>query len=380
MAGNTNIPFKWRFRIGNSLLLALILLVQFGCSEMIRRSDSEDGTIIRTYKAQFYLPTKTALSSEGDVSWLQGDQILYYCQDGGQLRTSTIAEDAVSATSSLTVDANAPYLTAIYGSSTVTNYASDGLTLSGVVTAEQPGTFIDGHVAVAKTLEIDSPSLLFYNLVSFITFSTNREDVAYVIFASNDDTALQANGSVDIHYDNNVPIASFNQDQGNSIKIQLSGAGLYYIATLPCTLQNGFTLSCYDANDNLIGTATGNNVLSVQRASIARLGLIDSHLVDINGIKLIGYDPDTNWDGTQNSNAGITHGMYGEDYNWDTNGNSGANINKGSYNGDSNWDSNGNSNANVGKDGYGNDSNWDTNNNSGGNLGINGYGNDTNWG
>ncbi len=361
------------------LVLAILLLCQSGCDVFNRPDSDAVSEIVRTYQAKHTLATKTTLSVEGDVSWLAGDQIVYYCQDGGQLRTYTLTEDVVSATMPLTLASNATYLTAVYGASAISDYSRDALTLSGVVKAEQLGTFVDGHVAVARTTQVTSSTLLFYNLVSFITFSTNRPDVAYIVFSSNDETSLQSNGTVTVQYEEDVPFVSLGQNQGSSIKVNLDGAGLYFIATLPTTLQNGFTLSCYDADDELIGTATGSNALSIQRASIARLGQIDDHLVDINGIKLVGYGPDSNWDGTLTSGAGFINSTYGNDYNWDTNMTSGANINKGGYNGDSNWDSNGNGNGNVGKDGYGGDSNWDTNNNSGGNLGINGYGNDINW-
>ena len=291
----------------------------------------------------------------------------------------TVAQDAVSAEMTLSLASDATYLTAIYGTSSITGYSKDALTLANVVKAEQAGSFSDGHVAVARTMQVNATSLQFYNLVSFVTFATDRTDIAYVVFASNDETPLHTNGTVNVEYSDNIPTASFGADQGNSIKVNLNGAGLYYIATLPNSLQNGFTLSCYDANDKLIGTATGNNALSIKRTTIARLGIIDSRLVDPNGINLSGYGPDSNWDGTQYSGADIINSKYGEDYNWDTNGNSNANLNKEGYNRDSNWDSSSNSNANVGKGGYNGDSNWDSNTNTGGNLGINGYGNDNNW-
>jgi hypothetical protein len=345
---------------------------------MMQKSDL-DGTIVRTYLAVFSPVTKTAVSSEGDVSWSAGDQVWYYSQDGGQVLSYTVAQDAVSADLTLTLAAQATYLTAIYGTSGITGYSKDAITLANVVKAEQAGSFIDGHVAVARTTQVNATSLDFYNLVSFVTFSTNRTDIAYVVFSSNDDTPLHANGAVSVQYSEGIPTASFGSNPENSIKVNLNGAGLYFIATLPSTLQNGFTLSCYNANDKLIGTATGNNVLSIKRTTIARLGIIDSRLVDPNGINLSGYGPDTNWDGTQNSGANIINSKYGEDYNWDTNGDSNANLNKDGYNKDSNWDSNSNSNANVGKGGYNGDSNWDSNTNTGGNLSINGYGNDSNW-
>lgn len=362
------------------LILALSSIMMSGCADMARSSDTEDeNTIIRTYVCSFSPATKTTLSSEGSVSWSAGDQVTYYSKDCGQLHTFTVEQDAVSATMTLSLAANATYLTAISGISSVSDYTKDALTVSNVVKAEQDGLFASGHTAIARTTQVNVPTLTFYNIVSFVTFATSRTDIAYVIFSSNDETALHANGTINVHYKDGFPTASFGSNPGNCIKISLNGAGLYYIATLPNTLQNGFSISCYDANDNLIGTATGINALTIKRSTIARLGIIDNRLVAPNGIKIDGYGPDINWDGIQNSGADLFNNKYGEDYNWDTTGNSNGNLNKSGYKGDTNWDSNSNGNANVGKSGYNGDSNWDSNTNAGGNVGVNGYGNDTNW-
>ena len=362
------------------LLPALMPTAFFGCSELFQKQDSEvSDTIVRTYVGTLAPATKTALSSEGSVSWVAGDQIWYFSQDGGQLRSFSVASDAVSASMTLTLSVGATYLVAVYGTSAISDYTKDALTLSDTAPAEQTGVFGDNHIAVARTTQLNASSLLFNNVISFISFSTNRTDVDYVIFSSNDETPLQANGVVNIQFTEGLPSATFGPDRGNSIRVDLNGAGLYYIATLPAEIQNGFTISCYDSGDNLIGTATGQNPLSLNRSSIIRLGLIDNHLVDINGIKLNGYDPDTNWDGTHTSGASMNYGLYGEDYNWDSDPSSGGDLNRNGYNGDGNWDSNTNGNASVGKGGYGNDSSWDSNTGTSGNLGINGYGNDTNW-
>ena len=361
-----------------SLAALIILFAAGGCSDMLHRPDASE-TIVRTYEGVLSMMTKTALSSEGDVSWCMGDKITYYCKDGGQLGEFSIPADAVSARMSLILATDATYLISIYGASAVTDYSMNSLSLSDVVKAEQSGTFADGHVAIARTTTVDSPVLYFCNLVSFITFSTIREDVDHIILSSNDDTPLHANGIVSVNYSNDKPSVSFGPSKGSSIMVNLNGPGLYYIATLPNTLQNGFSLSCYDANDNLIATAIGNNPLVLNRTSIVRLGLIDNHFVGKNDIILNNYAPDINWDGNQNANAAILNQKYGEDYNWDSISNSGANIHKNGYNGDTNWDTTRNGNAGVGNNGYGEDSNWDKNGNAGANLGKNGYGNDKNW-
>lgn len=188
------------------------------------------------------------------------------------------------------------------------------------------------------------------------------------------------NGTVTVQYDEGIPFASFGANCSSSIKVNIHGPGKFYIATLPTTVQGGFTLSCYDASGKLIGTAVGHNPLILKRSGIIQLGIIDGRLVDENGIKLIDYDDDTNWDGNGNSSGDIGHGGYGDDSNWDSNSGSDGNFGLGGFGDDYNWDSNTGSGGNVNKDSYGDDSNWDPSHSSGGNIGLGGYEGDSNWG
>ena len=381
MIGKLSTLFMPVIRIGGWLLSLLLLWVQVGCSDDPNNPfpDVPD-TLVRNYECVLAPVTKTALSSEGNVSWSAGDWIWYYSKDGGLLRMYTVEEDAAKINLPLSLEANAEYVTAVYGSASITNYSCDALTLGNIITAEQSGTFKNSHAAVARTTNVENTSLRFYNIVSFVCFSTNLADIDYVVFSANDDTPLHANGTVTVQYNNGIPFASFGASCGNSIKVNNHGPGRFFIATLPTTLQNGFTISCYDVNGKLIGTAVGHNPLTLKRSGITQLGIIDGRLVDENGIKLIDYGDDANWDGNGTSAGDIGQGGYGGDTNWDSDTGSNGNIGLGGFDDDYNWDSNTGSQGDVNKGNYGDDSDWDTSHSSGGDIGLGGYDGDSNWG
>ena len=377
------------------LCFALLLNSLSGCSD-------QNGipTQIKTYQAYISNSVRTSMADNGDVSWTQGDVIWYFSQNGGTLRSHIVEENAVKIDLSLTLAADASFVTAIYGTSVISDYSAESIRLGNVVKPIQEGTFIDGHVAVARLTNIDEQRLRFHNLVSYIVFSTRKTFIDHIVFSATDDTPLHSNGNVDVHYEEGAPIASLCENGENSIRINISGSGTFCIAVLPVVLNGGFILSCYDSQDKLVGTATGQNTLSVQRGSIVRLGMIDSHLYDENGINLSGYGDDDTWDYSGDSDGSINWGQYGDDGYWDPSifsnvgiglggygndvywghsGNSQGSMGLGWYRIDYNWDSAAVGSASIDRGEYGNDSDWNTNQNANGGIGHQGYGEDANW-
>ena len=209
-----------------------------------------------------------------------------------------------------------------------------------------------------RSEDLGNPSLPFNNVVSFISFSTKRHDISYVILTSADETPIHGNGSVEIVFNEDTPAASFGSDTGAAIKVNLSGEGTYYITTLPIKLNDGFSISCYDSSDKLIGRAIGKNPLILNRSCIIRLGNIDGRLVDENGVRLDGYDEDIPWDPSEGTDADIDYGGYGDDDVWDSNGDSDGNISQGGYTVDYNWNSDSDCSGDVSKQGFEEDKNW----------------------
>ena len=347
-----------RKRLASSVLSLLTLLL---IGSVIWSCDYQEkglGTIVRTFVARLSSITKTSLSAEASVSWDKYDQIKYYSADGGKIIKHTIEEAGNEALMPLTVDSDASYVVAVYGASSISHHTKDALRLYGAVNSTQDGTFTGGHIAIARSEDLDNPSLPFNNVVSFISFSTKRHDISYVILTSADETPIHGNGSVEIVFNEDTPAASFGSDTGAAIKVNLLGEGTYYITTLPVKLNGGFSISCYDSSDKLIGRATGKNPLILNRSCIIRLGNIDGRLVDENGVILDGYDDDIPWDPSEETDGDIDYGGYGDDYTWDSDSDSSGDVGKDGYGSDNNWDSEGRSSGDVSKQGFGEDKNW----------------------
>ena len=330
----------------------------------------------------------------------------------------TVEDDGPTTIIPASTSASAQYIIAVYGSSQISEYSADGLSLGGIVPAEQSGNFPSLHASVARNLNIQSPILSFHNLLSFISFSTNREEIKTLVFAASDNTPLHGNGKVIVHFEDDIPIASYPESGGNSITLHPKTAGTFYLAILPTTLLNGFSISCYDGENRLLGTAIGRNSLKISRNAIVHLGLIDSHIQSADGLNLGDYYNEHDWDPDDNSGGDVIQGFYHTDYSWDTEpgnaanagktdydadashdtdndsnadisqggyntdnthdtpDNTTGNINNGEYGADQGYDSNPDNNANAGKEGYGNDTNHDADSGSGSDVTPGGYGND----
>ena len=363
------------FRLAG-LCLAVLMGGLFGCTD---QGVPQPEFLVKTYQAYISNSVRTSMADNGDVSWTEGDKIWYYSQDGGELRSYVTEEGGAKIDIPLTLASDASYVTAVYGTSAISGHSAESVKLGNVVKPVQEGTFLDGHVAVARLTDVNASTLHFYNLVSYIVFSTRKTFIDHIVFSAADDTSLHSNGIADVHYEDGVPIASLGGDGGNSVRINLNGAGTYCIAVLPIELGQGFVISCYDSQDVLVATATGQNPLSVQRGSIVKLGMIDSHLVDKDGMSLSGYGDDDTWDYTGDSGGNIGWGHYGDDGNWNPQNGSNGNFGPGSYGGDYNWDPSNGSSAGIGFGGYGDDVNWGSSGNSQGTMGFGWYSVDYNW-
>lgn len=334
-----------------ALACASLFLLLLGC-------EKESETVLRTYTASLGDVSKTSISADRSVSWSEGDWIWYYSKDGGLLRMFTVEEDCARSPMSLNVASDANYLVAVHGAASLSNYSGTALTLNGVVNAVQSGSFTDGHVAIARLSDVTAPTIHFKNLVSFVKFSLDRDDVAKLVFAAADSTPLHGNGVVNVTFNGDVATPVLAAGGSNSIEVNLNGAGTYYIAVLPVALRNGFTISCYDVNGTLLAIANGTKEMNVGSGILFNLGRLDGHLVDKTGIQLDPYDPDNDWDSTGCSGGTINKDGYGSDYDWDSTGGSAGCVNRDGYGSDSNYDSTGSISGGMNRNGYEDDTNW----------------------
>lgn len=254
-----------------SIFAALVLLAA-GCT---RDGEEFSGRRIqRNFTATFDEPvTRTELNGN-QVLWKQGDVIRHFGNDG-VVGTHTVAQDGSSTVIAASLAEGVTSFTAVYGATNVSDI--DGsFTLSGVVPAEQEGTFPTAHVSVANTTDLAAGSLVFKNLTGLVKFTLSRKDVKYAVFSSNNLENLTGGGTVSVSFDaNGLPVAELGKTRSTSIKVNVPSDGVCYISMLPTTLAGGFTIKCYDENGVRLGAASSEKEVVIQRSHILNLGALD---------------------------------------------------------------------------------------------------------
>lgn len=283
--------------------VATMLLVAPSCSEGPAdcRPDSlnASGYVPVRLLAGFDDATRTELGPEGKVSWKTGDIIRYYSEPGGTVGTATAEQDCAAAEFEISVAPGASFLVAAYGGESLTgNTSGEAFTLGGAVKARQSGLFTDAHVAVARTEDPASGHLTFRNLTAIVKFTLERSDIALITFSSNDRTPLHGNGVLDVTFSEGNPQAALGTSEGNSIEVNTSGGGTFFLSSLPCTLAEGFTIGCYDSEGKLLGKAATSKSLVLKRGTVTNLGTIDGRIIP--SAPEIEYNPDLSRDGTAN--------------------------------------------------------------------------------
>lgn len=289
------------------ILAAGSMMIAVSCKGVFDENftpDEETVYVTRTYSAGFGESTKTAIESSGKVVWEQGDVIRYYSKKEGEVKEYAIQKGAAHADLTLDVASTASFLIAAYGGTGLTGNLGTGVTIQGAIPAEQSGVFGDHHVAVTKTYEVTRESLTFHNLTSYIKFALSRDDVARVVFKSNDATQLNGEG-INVAFvteSEDIKTVSFIGSGSNSITIDNGGAGTFFIATLPCVLAEGFQLDCFSADGTYLGSAITSKSLELRQNTVLNLGVLDSRLDMIR--------TDLSADGTANCYVVSAPGIY----------------------------------------------------------------------
>ncbi|MCQ2139864.1 MAG: hypothetical protein MJZ09_05775 [Bacteroidales bacterium] len=263
------------------IIAAASMMTAVSCNRAFDEKEvPSDGTIYvtRTYEAGLNEVTKTTIDATGKVTWEQGDLIRYYSQKNGEVKTYTIDAPSAKAELALDVASTANFLIGVYGGTALTDNLGSSVNIQGAIPTEQTGVFGDHHVAITKTYDVTQQSLTFHNIVSYLKFTLTRSDVAKVVFKANDATQLHGNGSVTVSLPDETPSAAFGSEGGSSITVLNGGAGTFYIATLPCTLAEGFQADCYDAAGTYLGSASTSKSVEVRANKVLNLGIIDTRI------------------------------------------------------------------------------------------------------
>ena len=291
------------------------LLMLFGC---IREQNTEDNPFEVTFNASFEDATKTSYETGGKVNWVEGDLIRYYTLKDGPVNEYEVVRSGHSIQMVANVPDNAQVIIAQYGGTGLSDKSVKGFTLDGVVKAEQSGKFEDAHVSVAKSFDLTTgASLTFRNITSLMKFSFTRHDVAYIVFTASGGEKIQGDGRLNISFSDTEPSASFGDAGGSSIKVNIGGAGTFFLSTLPVKLSRGFVIEYFDTANLSIGKTVVESPVTSTRNQILNLGTLDERIAEPDpepeAIDL-GLPSGIKW---ASFNVGATKvGDYGNHFSW----------------------------------------------------------------
>ena len=249
--------------------------------------------------------TKTSIDlGTGVVSWNEGDAIKLVWELSKNVGSSTsetlTAENIVEGTASFSVEAPADFenetteetsrhMYAVYPSTLEVDY-SNGSNLYVTVPDVQDGSFANASISLAKWYY--GKPLAFKNLCGLVQVVVADDAVRKIVLEANTDIA----GKVDVGgFDGGVVNVKSVKEGKKTIAVNVGGAGTYYIAVLPSTLE-GFYVALYDENNELIGDKFTDNTLTVARKQVRKLGTLATGFSDRYYVKVGGSGDGSSWD------------------------------------------------------------------------------------
>ena len=291
------------------IALASVLMMPVSCTK--NEIDAPKGPsqadfdlVEMTFEAQTEVSIKTAIDiNEGTVTWIAGDAIkLVWELDKtvGEASSATLTADDI-AEGSATFNVSAPsdfametsghesrHMYAVYPSTIEHDYSSAS-SLYVTVPDVQDGTFANASIALAKWYY--GKPLAFKNLCGLVQVVVEDAAVRKIVLEASVDIA----GKVDVGgFDGGVVNVKSVKEGKKTITVNVNGAGTYYIAVLPSTLE-GFYVALYDENDGLIGDKFTDNTLTVKRKMIKPLGTLETGFGDRYYVKVDGTGDGSSW-------------------------------------------------------------------------------------
>lgn len=256
-------------------LIALCSCALYSCTKELD-SQKEDNTVATqeetiTRSITISQDTKSTLGNDGTISWENGDKIFYYdyYYEGSELKQSSknnvvISEAGPSVTLNLNIRANAEGLGLLMPgkdgrtSNAVQEYDPTAFGYTGI-NPDQDGSFAFANIAVAHS---DDPlgvtSLTFKNITSILKFNVSAaQNVKKVTMTPNSKVdGNQITGRITVDLTAASPSASYrsnypNKSASRSYEAVIDNGdvamdGTYYLAVMPTTLSDGFTLTFND--------------------------------------------------------------------------------------------------------------------------------------
>ena len=224
----------------------------------------------------------------GAVTWAAGDRIKMVWNGGSAVSEPTTV---TGSSAEFEVEVGAGTKFAVYPSTVTASY--DGSTFSVSVPADQDGSFANAAIEVAQ--HPGGQDLAFKNLGGMLQLEVASTSVKKIRISSNNSTPLA--GTAEVTFTNDLPVIGTITNPGTAITLNVSGAGTYYAAVLPASLNAGIYVELFDSGDNLIGEKLTGNVLNVARRQIRKLGTIAATTISNKKFFKVGGTGDgSSWD------------------------------------------------------------------------------------
>lgn len=272
-------------------ICAAVALMAFGCTKDLGNDEFVPRqTIHRSFTLSFDdVSTRTSIESDGSVAWSANDTIRYFSSYSGTVGKHVVSASGPYTTIEADIPAGDKFFTAVYGGTGVTPNPDDGsFDIEGVVLPVQNGTFPESHVSVAYTSKLDTNKISFKNVTSLIKFTITSPEVSSVEFTSNNGEALTGGGSINVYTAaNGKHSVKLGKTRNTSIRVNVNGAGTYYMSVLPGTLEGGFTLKCFKQDGSRAGVAEVTKSVEIAQNTILNLGTVETRLTEPEDICML---------------------------------------------------------------------------------------------
>ena len=237
---------------------------------------------------EYDTPTKTSIDLfNGYVCWEVGDKTkaLY---NGGNALSDAVAEGGSTAEFTYDYPEGKTLAYVVYPSGTDATY--DGTDFKVTVPAAQDGSFAGAAIEVAEFSE----SLSLKNLAGLLQLAVADDAVKTIRISSNDDTPVA--GTAVVTFSNGLPVLGALSGTSATLTLTVDGAGTYYAAILPCSLEAGIYVELLDENSVVVGEKISGNPLTVERRQIRALGTIGTETLNKYFFKPDGTGNGSSWE------------------------------------------------------------------------------------
>ncbi len=272
------------YRLG---ILALCACALLSCAKELNSQNEETPEAIReeetiTRSITVSQDTKSTIDGEGNISWENGDRIFYYdyYYNGETLEKSgkknvEITSAGQSVKLDLSIRAKGQYLALLMpgkdgrdpDNNAIQSYVPTDFGYTGI-NPDQDGSFAFANIAVAHSNDAHGvTALTFKNITSILKFRVDAtQNVKKVTMTPNTKaTGHEITGRITVDLTSNSPSASYRTNYPNKAGREYEAVidygdvamdGTYYIAVMPTTLSDGFTLTFNDGEAQTISDMT----------------------------------------------------------------------------------------------------------------------------